>query len=118
MPDKYDEFGGAVLRPRYFAHIVLRTANYKPMSEFYKTFLGGHATYENEKLSFITYDEEHHRVAILNLPDTGPKLPSSAGLGTLSPSPVSRAFFHFLFQFTAPFDQIGVEMMMLKVKVI
>lgn len=81
MSDKYDEVGDAVLRPHYFAHAVLRTANYLPMREFYKTFLGGHATYENEKLCFITYDEEHHRVAVLNLPETGPKMASSAGLG-------------------------------------
>ncbi|RMI97186.1 hypothetical protein CDV36_016250 [Fusarium kuroshium] len=76
----YDEVGDTVLRPHYFAHVVLRTAKYLPMRNFYKTFLGGHATYENEKLCFITYDEEHHRVAIINLADTGPKIASSAGL--------------------------------------
>lgn len=81
MLDKYDEIGDTVLRPQYFAHVVFRTANYLPMREFYKTFLGGHATYENEKLCFITYDEEHHRVAVINLADTGPKIASSAGLG-------------------------------------
>ncbi|KAJ3546056.1 hypothetical protein NM208_g2204 [Fusarium decemcellulare] len=80
MPDKYDNVGDSVLRPHYFAHVVLRTANYLPMREFYKTFLGGHATYENEKLCFITYDEEHHRIAIINIADTGPKIASSAGL--------------------------------------
>lgn len=81
--DKYDEIGERVLRPAYFAHAVLRTANLAPMVEFYKTFLGSHATYENEQLSFITYDEEHHRVALLKLPGTGPKVPTSAGLGML-----------------------------------
>ncbi|KAK6366832.1 hypothetical protein LTS17_010383 [Exophiala oligosperma] len=54
------------------------------MVEFWKTFLGAHATYENERLAFITYDEEHHRVAILNKPDTGPKIDSSAGLEHLA----------------------------------
>lgn len=77
----YDDAGETVIRPSYFAHAVFRTANYKPMVEFWKIFLGGHATYENERLAFITYDEEHHRIAILNKPDTGPKIPSSAGLG-------------------------------------
>jgi len=80
--DKFDEVGEKVLRPTYFAHAVLRTANWGPMAEFYKTFLGGHATWEREGLSFITYDEEHHRVAILQIPETGPKVPSSSGLGT------------------------------------
>jgi hypothetical protein len=40
-------------------------------------FLGAEASYENEILSFLTYDEEHHRVAIVKVPDTGPKNPST-----------------------------------------
>lgn len=50
------------------------------MVDFYKTFLGGHASYENDFLSFITYDEEHHRVAIGAAPGTGQKDSKSAGL--------------------------------------
>ncbi|OQU94361.1 hypothetical protein CLAIMM_00722 [Cladophialophora immunda] len=78
--DKYDDDGEHVLSPAYFAHVVLRTANFKPMVDFYKTFLGGHATFETERLSFITYDEEHHRIAIVNVPGTGPKVTESSGL--------------------------------------
>ncbi|KAL2418078.1 hypothetical protein ABEF95_009006 [Exophiala dermatitidis] len=50
------------------------------MIKFYTTFLGGTVTYGNSFLSFITYDEEHHRIAIAGLPDTGPKQPASCGL--------------------------------------
>jgi len=50
------------------------------MVSFYKTFLGGHATHENDFISFITYDDEHHRVAILAAPSTTPKVLGSAGL--------------------------------------
>lgn len=50
------------------------------MAEFYKTFLGGHATHENDFVSFITYDDEHHRIAILAAPSTTPKVLGSAGL--------------------------------------
>ena len=38
------------------------------MKEYYKTFLGGHATYENDMLCFVTYDDEHHRIALMNMP--------------------------------------------------
>ncbi|KAH6657065.1 Glyoxalase/Bleomycin resistance protein/Dihydroxybiphenyl dioxygenase [Truncatella angustata] len=71
-----------VLSPNRLAHVVLRTnaTNFKPMVAFYKTFLGAHASYENEMLSFLTYDEEHHRIAIAGLPNTAAKLPGSAGM--------------------------------------
>lgn len=71
-----------VISPSKLAHVVLRTSaeNFKRMSNFYKTFLGGEATYENEFLSFITYDEEHHRVAIAGVPGTGPKSLKTSGL--------------------------------------
>lgn len=69
-----------VISPKSLAHVVLRTSNFKPMVAFYKTFLGAHASHESDHLSFLTYDEEHHRVAILNIPGTSPKVPNSAGL--------------------------------------
>ncbi len=71
-----------VLSPSAFVHIVLRTTptNFRPVAEYYKTFLGAHAIYENELLSFLTYDEEHHRIAIIGMQDTGPKEANTCGL--------------------------------------
>ncbi|KAF5026982.1 hypothetical protein F66182_1012 [Fusarium sp. NRRL 66182] len=71
---------GPVLSPKALAHIVLRTSNYKSMTSFYKAFLGAHASFENDFLCFLTYDEEHHRIAIGNVPGTTDKIPTSAGL--------------------------------------
>lgn len=85
MADRYDDIGDQVQSPAYFAHVVLRTSNLKPMVDFYKTFLGAHATYENERLSFITYDEEHHRIAIVEVASTSPKDSASCGLGMSNP---------------------------------
>jgi catechol-2,3-dioxygenase len=81
--DKYDDTSDKVLRPARLAHVVLRSGNFKAMNEFWKTFTGGYATYENDFLSFITYDEEHHRIAIVAVPGTGPKIPTSSGLGMM-----------------------------------
>lgn len=62
------------------AHIVLRTGKFKDMVDYYKAFLGAESSYENDSLCFLRYDEEHHRVAILSVPDTSPKQPGAAGL--------------------------------------
>lgn len=71
---------GKVLSPAKLAHVVLRTAQYTPMVAFYKAFLGAHASYENDMLAFLTYDDEHHRVAIARIPGTTPKARGSSGL--------------------------------------
>ncbi|KAL5356330.1 Glyoxalase/Bleomycin resistance protein/Dihydroxybiphenyl dioxygenase [Aspergillus floccosus] len=69
-----------VLSPSALAHLVLRTPNLKAMEDFYVTFLGGRVAHRNDVLSFITYDEEHHRIALFALPEKSPKVPSSYGL--------------------------------------
>jgi catechol-2,3-dioxygenase len=80
MTVDYDNAGKEVKRPSYLAHVVLRTNNLKPMAEFYKTFLGAHASYENDYISFMTYDEEHHRIALIQVPGTAPKNQQTCGL--------------------------------------
>jgi catechol-2,3-dioxygenase len=54
--------------PTKLAHIVLRTSfeNYDNMIDFYTTFLGG-ITLPHENISFIRYDDEHHRIGILRI---------------------------------------------------
>jgi catechol-2,3-dioxygenase len=68
-----------VVSPCKLAHVVLRTSKFAEMVKFYKTFLGAEATHENEFLSFLTYDDEHHRIAIAHIPGA-PKDPHSSGL--------------------------------------
>jgi catechol-2,3-dioxygenase len=71
-----------VISPSKLAHVVLRTtpSNFKTMVRFYETFLGGKAGFENEFIAFISYDEEHHRIAILAVDGTGAKQQKSCGL--------------------------------------
>ncbi|KAI0004061.1 Glyoxalase/Bleomycin resistance protein/Dihydroxybiphenyl dioxygenase [Xylariaceae sp. FL0662B] len=71
---------GKVLSPARLAHFVLRTPRFKAMNAFYKAFLGAHASHESETLAFLTYDEEHHRIALLRVSDCGDKVRNSAGL--------------------------------------
>lgn len=76
----FDAVGTKVLSPAALAHVVLRTGNFKPLVDFYVNFLGGTVTYGNDFLSFITYDEEHHRIAIIGMGATGKMAPTTAGL--------------------------------------
>lgn len=51
-----------------FAHIVLQTNRLQEMKDWYCTLLGAHVVFENPAMCFITFDEEHHRIAIGSLP--------------------------------------------------
>lgn len=66
--------------PAHLVHVVLRTNKYKPMVQYYKDFLGAHSSYENDILCFLRYDEEHHRVAILNTSQAPDRAPNSTGM--------------------------------------
>ena len=70
---------GKVLSPSKLAHVVLQTNNFDHMKRFYVNFLGGRLVKESGPLAFITYDDEHHRIALINMP-CKPKDAESAGL--------------------------------------
>jgi catechol-2,3-dioxygenase len=80
MTVDFDNVSGAQLRPAKLAHIVLRTADKTAMTKFYVDFLGGTVVHENEVLSFITYDDEHHRIALLQIPNLKLKDRGTCGL--------------------------------------
>ncbi|MEZ5749035.1 MAG: VOC family protein [Caenibius sp.] len=71
MPQAADP-QNAILPPARLAHVVLRTSNFAEMIAWYETVFGAKRVFENEFLCFLTYDEEHHRIAILNMPDLKP----------------------------------------------
>lgn len=70
---------GAVA-PMKLAHFVLRTSQYKKMVHWYENLLNALPTFSNERLTFLTYDEEHHRIAIANMPVLGRRNKSRAGV--------------------------------------
>ncbi|OQU94450.1 hypothetical protein CLAIMM_00805 [Cladophialophora immunda] len=87
MGDIYDNPGPQVLRPAFLAHIVLRTpdrASFRAMRDFYTKFLDADITYENNVLCFLTYDDEHHRIAIGIFPETTKRVGKPAGLAHIA----------------------------------
>jgi catechol-2,3-dioxygenase len=68
------------IAPKKFAHFVLRTARFEEVIEWYRTVLQARIVTRNEILCFLTYDEEHHRLAIANVPNAAPPPTGSAGV--------------------------------------
>jgi len=67
----------ALVRPRSeipvppirLAHVVLRTRQKDLLMGWWKSVLQARVQVENEMIAFLTYDEEHHRLAIVQLPN-------------------------------------------------
>jgi len=55
------------VKPAKFAHVVYRTRRFDDMLAWYKTVFDAHVQYENPGLAFLTYDDEHHRFAFVNM---------------------------------------------------
>jgi len=68
------------VKPAKLAHVVLKTAQFKPMRDFWLTFLNGTVAYENDFISFLRYDDEHHRVVIVAIPHLAPVQPRASGM--------------------------------------
>lgn len=69
-----------IVSPSRFAHVVLRTSQIKEMLRWYKLVLNGKTAFENDEIAFISYDEEHHRVAFVNIPGLKPQPDGIVGL--------------------------------------
>ena len=51
--------------PAKLAHVVLRTNRLEEMRSWYTTVLGAEAMFANDRIVFLTYDDEHHRLALI-----------------------------------------------------
>ncbi|MGW4529640.1 VOC family protein [Nocardia sp. NPDC004340] len=51
--------------PAKLAHVVLRTGRLPEMVDWYVQVLEGRLVFGTDMLAFVTYDDEHHRVAFL-----------------------------------------------------
>lgn len=70
----------AAVSPRKLAHVVFRTSRYKEVIDWHKTVLNAQVAFSNDFLTFLSYDDEHHRVAIINMPNLEPRPATAAGL--------------------------------------
>lgn len=59
----------ATISPAYFSHIVFYTRRFAEMIDWYRTLLGADIMLQSERIAFLTFDDEHHRVAIIKRDD-------------------------------------------------
>ena len=57
-----------LIKPAKFAHFVLRVSDLEASIQWYAAVLGMEMVHRAEKLAFMTYDEEHHRLALVETP--------------------------------------------------
>jgi catechol-2,3-dioxygenase len=69
-----------VIRPAKFAHFVLRVRDLDRSIAWYETVLGMEMVHRAEKLAFMTYDDEHHRIALAETPVEADPKPGAPGL--------------------------------------
>ena len=74
--------------PSKFAHVVFNTHRYEEMIGWYLRVFEARVQHRDDRLAFLTYDDEHHRFAFLNLgpaPDgLAPRRPGSVGVNHLA----------------------------------
>jgi catechol 2,3-dioxygenase-like lactoylglutathione lyase family enzyme len=68
------------IAPEKFAHVVLKTAKYDAVIAWYTTVLQADVAFRNDFIAFLTYDDEHHRVAVINAPSSPAADESAAGV--------------------------------------
>ena len=77
-----------MVAPSKFAHVVFNTHRYEEMIDWYKRVFEARVQHRDDRLAFLTYDDEHHRFAFVNLGPTkdsaGERPATAAGLNHLA----------------------------------
>ena len=68
------------ISPIQMAHMVIKTRRFAEVVEWYKAVLQPEVVFENERVIFLTFDDEHHRIAIASSPDIEVYNPKSGGI--------------------------------------
>ena len=67
------------IRPVKFAHVVYRTFKFDDMIAWYQKVFDAQIQHRSPGIAFVTYDEEHHRMAFLNMSMFAPDAPKGRG---------------------------------------
>ena len=87
----------ATIRPKTFAHVVYRSCRFDDMLAWYVKVFDGKVQYQSPVIAFVTYDDEHHRVAFLDFGPLAPRDPAATELGVkpIEPPGVHHVAFTF-----------------------
>ena len=81
--------------PIKFAHLVLKTNQYETSVAWWLDFLEATPRHANPFITFLSYDDEHHRMAITNVAKLEPANPKTVGVE------------HFAFTYASLDDLLG-----------
>lgn len=84
-----------IVSPVRLAHVVMRTSKLEEMMAWYQLVLNAHVAFANSEISFLAYDEEHHRIAFVRIPELAPQPAGQAGV------------HHIAFTFASLADLLG-----------
>jgi len=70
----------AKIRPARFAHFVLRVSDIQRAVAWYQDVLGMEMVHDAGKIAFMSFDEEHHRIALAETPVESEPSPGAPGL--------------------------------------
>lgn len=77
-PTQQTSAATAAILPTKLAHFVIRAKRFDEMLRWYRTVFHARTVLANDMIAFLTYDDEHHRMAFLN----AAHLPAPTGLQT------------------------------------
>jgi len=66
--------------PAYMAHYVIRTNRYDEVVSWHKAFFQADVVFSNDFITFLAFDDEHHRIAIGRLPGLTDHDPQASGI--------------------------------------
>jgi catechol-2,3-dioxygenase len=80
------------IRPSRFVHVVYRTRQFDKMIQWYRVVFDCKVQYQNPVLAFLTYDDEHHRVALVNLSAVKPEADAGERRGVIGVDHVAYTY--------------------------
>ncbi|MEO8249509.1 MAG: VOC family protein, partial [Burkholderiales bacterium] len=97
-------------RPYKFAQVVYGTRQYAKMVEWYRSVFDARVQHQDSVISFLAYDDEHHRVAFVNLEVLDPENKLGEQRGTLGVDHLAYTFrsMHDLFDNYAELKERGI----------
>ena len=98
------------IRPAKFVHVVYRTRRYEAMLRWYQAVFDARIQHQDPVLAFLTYDDEHHRFAFVNLSAIDPEGTQTERTGTIGVDHVAYTYgsLHELFENYAHLKEQGI----------
>lgn len=80
------------IRPARFVHVVYRTRRFEQMVQWYRAVFDAKVQFQNPVLAFLTYDDEHHRIALINMAEAQPQGTESDRRGVIGVDHVAYTY--------------------------